>query len=225
MVESAGIVGLRAEAMGGSVGETLDGQVGGGALFWAGKRAFDIAVAILGLPIVAGIGIALTVVNPVWNPGPLFFRQERMGRYGRPFVVWKFRTMLPEGEGERGPDDPLEEHRITPLGYWLRRTRVDELPQFLNVLAGQMSLIGPRPDTIEHARAYAVAVPGYRARHCVRPGISGFAQVKLGYAEGFELTARKTRYDHVYIRKAGWQLECRILRRTLRVLRTGFGAR
>jgi lipopolysaccharide/colanic/teichoic acid biosynthesis glycosyltransferase len=202
-----------------------DIAVGGSPAFWATKRGLDVTVAMLGLPFVAVMGLVLLVLNPFWNRGRLLYRQRRMGRFGREMTVWKFRTMLDEGDGERGPEDPVEAHRITPLGGWLRRTRLDELPQFVNVLVGQMSLIGPRPDTVDHARVYARAVPGYRKRHVVRPGISGYAQVRLGYAEGFELTARKTRLDLLYIRRAGWRFEYRVLRRTFWVMATGFGAR
>jgi lipopolysaccharide/colanic/teichoic acid biosynthesis glycosyltransferase len=203
----------------------LDIAVGGSPAFWTAKRGLDMTVAVLGLPILFVLGLVLLLLNPFWNPGPLFYRQRRMGRFGREMTVWKFRTMLEAGDGERGPEDPVEAHRITPLGGWLRRTRLDELPQFVNVLFGQMSLIGPRPDTVDHARVYARAVPGYRKRHVVRPGISGYAQVRLGYAEGFELTARKTRLDLIYIRRAGWWLEYRVLMRTFVVMATGFGAR
>jgi lipopolysaccharide/colanic/teichoic acid biosynthesis glycosyltransferase len=202
-----------------------DIAVGGSPAFWAAKRCLDVTVAALGLPIVVVMGLVLLVLNPFWNPGPLLYRQRRMGRFGHEMTVWKFRTMLEAGDGERGPEDPVEAHRITPLGGWLRRTRLDELPQFLNVLLGQMSLIGPRPDTVDHARVYVRAVPGYRKRHVIRPGISGYAQVRLGYAEGFELTARKTRLDLLYIRRAGWWLEYRVLMRTFVVMATGFGAR
>jgi lipopolysaccharide/colanic/teichoic acid biosynthesis glycosyltransferase len=195
-------------------------------MFWVTKRGFDILVSIMGLPFIACIGLCLMVINPIWNAGPLFFRQRRRGRDGNVITVWKFRTMLEPTDGpSRGPADPVEVDRITPLGGWLRQTRIDELPQFLNVLAGDMSLIGPRPDCLDHALFYAGVVPGYRSRYSVRPGISGFAQVRLGYAEGFELTARKTRLDLLYIRKASWWLEIRILWRTLVVMATGYGAR
>lgn len=203
-----------------------DDRFGGGRLFWATKRGFDILVALLGLPIVAFVAFGLLLINPIWNPGPLMFRQRRMGLDGSVMTVWKFRTMLPDTDPSgRGPNDPVELNQITPLGHWLRHTRIDELPQFINVLLGQMSLIGPRPDCLDHAQFYAKVVPGYRHRYAVRPGISGIAQVRLGYAEGFELTARKTRLDLLYIRKASWWLEMRILWRTMVVMATGFGAR
>lgn len=210
----------------GSLQDLSDRRVGGSRLFWATKRGFDIVVALLGLPIVICVGLGLLLLNPFWNPGPLLFRQRRMGIDGGTMIVWKFRTMVePTDASRRGPNDPVEIDRITPLGHWLRQTRLDELPQFVNVLLGDMSLIGPRPDCLDHAQFYAQVVPGYRRRYSVRPGISGIAQVRLGYAEGFELTVRKTRLDLLYIRKACWWLEMRILWRTVIVMATGFGAR
>src|SRR5690554_384268 len=170
----------------GTAREATVDHPGGSRTFWAAKRVADVVVSLLGLPITAVIALGLMILNPIWNPGPLLYRQQRMGRDGRPMTMWKFRTMLsPEGFAARGPTDPLEQERITPLGGWLRRTRLDELPQFLCVLQGSMSLIGPRPDYIEHALFYARVVPGYRSRYSVRPGISGWAQVRLGYAEGY----------------------------------------
>ena len=210
----------------GAVREAIVEQPGGSRAFGAAKRTTDIAISLLGFPIIAMIALGLMILNPIWNPGPLFYRQQRMGRDGKPITMWKFRTMLPaDGFAARGPDDPLEEDRITPLGGWLRRSRLDELPQFLSVLQGSMSLIGPRPDYIEYALFYARVVPGYRSRYSVRPGISGWAQVRMGYAEGCDLTAEKTRLDLAYIRDAGWWLEARILWRTAVVMLTGFGAR
>ena len=200
-------------------------RANGSPLFWTAKRLFDVTVAALGLPFVAVIGIFLLFLNPFWNPGPLLFRQVRMGRNGQPITVFKFRSMTESAGTVRGPDDPVELDRITRLGAWLRRTRIDELPQFVAVLVGDMSLVGPRPDCLDHAEAYTRIVPGYRARHAVRPGISGYAQVRLGYAEGFELTARKTMLDLEYIARAGWRLEALILRQTIVVVSTGFGAR
>ena len=125
----------------------------------------------------------------------------------------------------RGPDDPLEAERITPLGRFLRRLRIDELPQFLNVLAGHMSLVGPRPDYWDHAAHYLDFIPGYRQRHNVRPGITGLAQVDGGYAEGVNATVEKTRSDLHYIRRSGVAMEVYVLWRTIYVVLTGFGDR
>jgi len=194
-------------------------------VFSAAKRAFDILVALAAVPVVVLSGAALLVLNPIWNPGPLFFAQARMGRGCDPFTLYKFRTMTPSGDGTRGPDDPVEERRITPLGMILRRSRIDELPQFFNVLAGSMSLIGPRPDFWDHAIHYVDIVPGYQQRHAVRPGITGLAQVDGGYAEGIAATLQKTRYDLDYIERRSLRLEAYIVWRTICVMLSGFGAR
>ncbi|HUS54351.1 MAG TPA: sugar transferase, partial [Thermohalobaculum sp.] len=181
--------------------------------------------SILALPLIVLTAILLLVVNQFWNAGPLFFLQTRMGQDCKPFRAVKFRTMRPVREIMRGPDDPLEFDRITPLGLFLRRTRIDELPQFINVLSGQMSLVGPRPDYWEHATHYLDFIPGYRQRHDVRPGITGLAQVDGGYAEGVNATVEKTRHDLRYIHGSSAAMEIYVLWRTIVVVFTGFGAR
>ena len=200
-------------------------DVSGSRFFWSSKRLFDIFMALAALPVIGLLSLILLFLNPSRNPGPLFFVQDRMGKGGSVFRAIKFRTMLPADSVERGPSDPLETWRITALGAFLRRSRLDEFPQFINVLRGEMSVIGPRPDYIAHALAYRESIPGYAGRYVIRPGITGYAQVRLGYAEGPELTMRKTRLDHVYIRNAGWRVDGAILMRTLRVMRSGFGAK
>ncbi len=195
------------------------------ASFGIAKRAFDLVVAIAALPLIVLTALVLLAINPVWNAGPLFFLQTRMGRDCRPFRAVKFRTMRPANRIMRGPDDPLEADRITPLGQFLRRSRIDELPQFFNILAGHMSLIGPRPDYWDHATHYLDSIPAYRQRHIVRPGITGLAQVDGGYAEGIDATVEKTRHDLRYIRGSGIAMELYVLWRTIHVVCTGFGAR
>ena len=188
------------------------------------KRAFDVLFAFLALPIVALACLMLLAVNPLWNRGPLFYTQKRMGRRCRPFSALKFRTM-DTATISRGPNDPLEINRITRLGHFLRRTRIDEIPQFINVLLGQMSVIGPRPDYWDHAIHYVEIVPGYRQRHTVRPGITGLAQVDGGYAEGIEATVTKTRHDLRYLQRIGYRTDWYVLRRTVSVVLSGWGAR
>ena len=178
------------------------------------KRGFDLSVCLLLLPMLLGVALALLLLNPWANRGPLFFVQERMGRGCRPFRAWKFRTMACASI-ERGAFDALDAHRITPLGGWLRRSHLDELPQVINVLSGEMSLIGPRPDYFEHARIYLDAVPGYRERHQVRPGISGYAQTELGYVDGLEGLQAKVEADLHYVRHASLALDLRIAWKTL----------
>ena len=193
--------------------------------YLAGKHLLDLAVAIFALPVIAVLSLVLLVLNPIWNRGPLFYAQTRMGKDCRPFRALKFRTMIVATEIARGPNDPLETERITRLGHFLRRTRLDEIPQLLNVLLGQMSLIGPRPDYWDHAIHYLDSVPGYRQRYTVRPGITGLAQVDGGYAEGIEATVRKTRHDLRYLGIIGFRTDWYILRRTVAVVLTGWGAR
>jgi len=196
-----------------------------GTLGRAVKRGCDIVFAVLALPVVLLAALALLVANPFWNPGPVLFRQTRMGRNCRPFTALKFRSMRETSKATRGPGDPVEHDRITPLGRFLRRSRIDEIPQFINILRGDMSLIGPRPDFWDHAVHFVDSVPGYQARHVVRPGITGLAQVHLGYAEGLEATFKKVRYDLEYIQKISPKIELHVLWRTVMVVTTGFGAR
>ena len=193
--------------------------------FLSSKRIADVVAAIIALPFLALVGLVLFVINPFWNAGPLIYAQTRMGRGCVPFRAYKFRTMRPAPTVDRGPNDPVETDRITRLGHFLRRTRIDELPQFVNVLFGEMSVIGPRPDYWEHALHYAATIPGYRQRYSVRPGITGLAQVANGYAATADETVAKTRHDLRYIANAGWGMELDIIWRTVRVILTGFGAR
>ena len=189
------------------------------------KHSFDIACALVSIPIILFIATALLVLNPSLNPGRLFYCQQRMGKYGRPFKMVKFRTMVSGTPNQRGHDCKLEENRITTLGSFLRRYRIDELPNMFNVLMRQMSVIGPRPDAWHHAVEYKKIIPHYNDRHRVRPGITGLAQVEMGYAEGTEQTRIKAHYDSLYIEAYGFRQEARIIAKTFRVLTTGFGAR
>ena len=182
------------------------------------KRLFDVALAVALLPVLALAALALVLLNPLLNPGPLLIAQARMGQGCTPFRAFKFRSMRGGPMQNRTVHAPLERARITPLGGLLRRTRLDELPQLLNVLRGEMSLIGPRPDLLEHAHVHLATVPGYRARHAVRPGISGFAQVVHGYAETPAELRRKVAADLHYIANRDWRLEGWILWRTIVVV-------
>ncbi|MDF0599276.1 sugar transferase [Psychromarinibacter sp. C21-152] len=185
------------------------------AVFWIGKRAFDIVMSLLLLPVLAGVALLLLFLNPWLNEGPLLFVQKRMGRDCRPFRALKFRTMRAAPEISRSAEGGLEFERITKLGHVLRKYRLDELPQILNVLWGDMSLIGPRPDCYEHAEHYLGSVPRYRHRHAVRPGISGLAQVEVGYVEGSAATRRKVSADLYYIANANHRMEIWLVWRTI----------
>lgn len=192
-------------------------------LFWINKRLFDITVSLLLLPLLLAISIILPFLNYFFNSGNLFFVQDRMGKNCCVFYAVKFRTMVPAKEITRKYDDPIETNRITSLGKILRKTRIDELPQILNVLKGEMSLIGPRPDYYIHALKYLENVEGYRERHTVRPGISGLSQIRLGYIVGLEETAKKASIDNYYIDNVGYILELKIITNTIFTIIRGMG--
>lgn len=192
------------------------------------KRAFDIVVSCSLLVVLAPVCMGLLVLNPWLNRGPLFFLQDRMGKNCQRFTTWKLRSMtvhetesriVPDRRhactGTRGAFDPLDRHRITRLGHLLRRTRIDELPQIINVLRGEMSLIGPRPDAFSHAQTYLHEVPGYRARFSMVPGISGLAQVNVGYVDDHDGVVRKVEADLHYLAIASIWIDLWIARRTV----------
>ena len=182
--------------------------------FAIGKRVFDVFFCLLLLPILGAVAVILLLLNSAFNRGPLLFKQPRMGHNCTLFKAYKFRTMTPSTQSRRA-HDPLERERITSFGAALRQSRLDELPQIINVLRGEMSLIGPRPDCYDHAVTFLRIVPGYKERHVVLPGISGFAQTELGYVEGIEATVKKVEADLHYIANRSLRLEAWIFWRTL----------
>ena len=195
----------------------------GNKLFWINKRMFDISLSLLLLPLLFIFVIILPFINYFSNSGRLFFIQERMGKNCEVFHAIKFRTMVPVKEITRKYDDPIETNRITFFGKFLRKSRIDELPQILNVLKGDMSLIGPRPDYYIHALEYLKSVKGYRDRHDIRPGITGLSQIRLGYAEGLEATAKKVSIDNYYIQNVGYIIELKIIVNTIITIIRGIG--
>jgi lipopolysaccharide/colanic/teichoic acid biosynthesis glycosyltransferase len=192
-------------------------------LFWINKRLFDIIVCLILLPLLFVISIVLLFLNPFFNIGRLVFIQERMGKNCAAFHAIKFRTMLPTEEITRKYDEPIELDRITSLGKILRRMRIDELPQIINVLKGEMSLIGPRPDYYVHALEYLKNVEGYCDRHTIRPGITGLSQVRLGYVENLDTISKKVSIDNYYIQNVGYVNELKIIFSTILVILRGIG--
>ena len=160
--------------------------------------------------------------------GPALFRQRRLGLAGKPITVFKFRTMRPHdaGEDERGAAMTGDgDERITRLGGFLRRMRIDELPQIINILKGEMSWIGPRPEALVLSSWYVGEIPFYRYRHVVRPGISGWAQVNQGHVAHVDEVHEKLQYDFFYIKYFSPWLDLLILFRTVKTMATGFGSR
>ena len=195
----------------------------GNKLFWINKRIFDIILSLLLLPLLFTIGIILLVVNLFFNQGKLFFIQKRMGKNCEFFFAIKFRSMTSIKEITRKYDDPIETNRITPLGKFLRKMRIDELPQILNVLVGDMSLIGPRPDYYVYALEYLENVEGYRERHAIRPGITGLSQIRLGYAETLEEISKKISIDNYYLQNLSYSIELKIIFNTILIIIRGLG--
>ena len=195
----------------------------GNKMFWINKRLFDIFVCLMLIPLLFIVSIIILFFNYFFNSGSLFFIQDRMGKNCSVFSAIKFRTMKPVKEITRKYDDPIEHNRITPFGKILRKTRLDELPQILNVLKGEMSLIGPRPDYYLHALEYMKDIKGYKERHTIRPGITGLSQIRLGYAEGMEATAAKVTVDHYYIQNVSYIIEIKIIFNTIITIIRGMG--
>jgi lipopolysaccharide/colanic/teichoic acid biosynthesis glycosyltransferase len=188
------------------------------------RRWVELAIAVcLGLPAFPVILVAAVFVR-LSSRGPAFYTQARVGRGGKLFTIYKLRTMIHNCESLTGPRWSMPgDPRITWVGQVLRATHLDELPQLLNVLRGEMSLIGPRPERPEFVRALERAVPGYRDRLLVRPGVTGLAQVQLEADTGLESVRRKLAYDLFYIHRLGPVLDFRILACTgLRIFGVSF---
>ncbi|MEX3011468.1 sugar transferase [Hoeflea sp. TYP-13] len=193
------------------------------------KQWIDIAAAVVMFPVLLPLFFLIGVCIKLDSKGPVFFRQERMGFRGRVFRVWKFRTMthgpttgsLDRTNAITRDSDP----RITRLGRLLRKTRLDELPQVINVLNGEMSWIGPRPEAVSLSRWYEEELPFYRYRHIVRPGITGWAQVNQGHVAEVDEVRSKLHYDFYYIKNFSIWLDTLIAIRTLAIVVSGFGAK
>jgi lipopolysaccharide/colanic/teichoic acid biosynthesis glycosyltransferase len=197
--------------------------ISGNNSFWVCKRIFDILISFLFLPILILFIIVITLLNLFFNKGSVLFIQKRMGKDCKPFNAIKFRTMINIDTISRKYTDPLELERITTLGKVLRKLRIDELPQIINVIKGDMSLIGPRPDFYDHAIIFLECIPDYKNRHAIRPGISGLSQIRLGYAEGLLATKKKSRIDIFYIENVNFNLELKIFFGTIGTIVRGIG--
>lgn len=219
--------------------ETLTGQVRLEALseewaegafrdqstYLAWKRFFDITVVLAASPLILIVSATVALALLMGSGRPVLFTQRRIGRNGRPFRIYKFRTMRADSEA-RGPAFASQgDARVTRFGAVLRKYRLDELPQFWNVLLGDMSIIGPRPEQAHFVDEYAKRVPHYLLRHVVRPGITGWAQVAQGYTASVEETRTKLCHDLYYVKHCSAVLDMFVILKTIRVLASGFGSR
>jgi lipopolysaccharide/colanic/teichoic acid biosynthesis glycosyltransferase len=187
------------------------------------KRVGETGLILLALPVL--VPLAALVALAVWwdSPGPVLFWQERMGQGGKPFWMVKFRSMRVQPAGTQFAR--AGDQRLTRVGKWIRRFRLDELPQLWHVLRGEMSLIGPRPEQVPFAQEFSQCIPYYMCRHLVKPGITGWAQVNQGYAAGVQETRLKLEYDLYYVKYLSLWLDGLIIAKTIKTIMTGFGSR
>ena len=184
------------------------------------KRASDFVLASVILVLVSPLMLAIAVGTKLTSPGPVLFKQRRYGLDGREIVVYKFRTMKVLEDGNVVRQAVRDDDRVTPFGAFLRRTSLDELPQFVNVLQGRMSVVGPRPHAVVHNEIYRKLIKGYMIRHKVRPGITGLAQVNgmRGETDTLEKMRARIEYDLAYLRNWSLQLDLQIVLKTVFVV-------
>jgi sugar transferase (PEP-CTERM system associated) len=189
------------------------------------QNILNLSVSIVAATLTAPIMALVAIAVKLSSPGPILYRQARVGRNGEPFVLYKFRSMKTTAEAETGAvwasvNDP----RATSVGRFLRRVRLDELPQLFNVLRGEMSLVGPRPERPEFVKTLSEQIPYYRQRHCVKPGITGWAQINHKYGDTLEDTVTKLEYDLFYIKNISPSLDAYIIFHTLKTMLLSRGA-
>ncbi len=175
--------------------------------------------------VTAPIMLIIAIVVRLSSPGPALYRQTRVGRDGVSFTLYKFRSMRADAEAASGAvwaskDDP----RITRVGKIIRKLRLDELPQLFNVLRGEMSIVGPRPERPEFVKTLSARIPYYRQRHCVRPGITGWAQINYKYGDTMEDTIEKLEYDLFYIKNMSFSMDAYIIFHTVKTMVLSRGA-
>lgn len=195
------------------------------ALTTALKRVSDVLIALVGMVVLFPLCILIALLIKLDSPGSVFYRQMRVGLRGQPFMIWKFRSMYQDAEknGPRWAEN--RDPRVSRVGRVLRKLRLDELPQLYNVLRGEMSLVGPRPERPVFVEELRKTIPYYDIRHTVRPGVTGWAQTKFRYGSSAEDSHSKLQYDLYYVKNVTFGLDVRILIETVRVVLLGEGAR
>ena len=205
--------------------ENMFGELLPSASYALIKRTLETLLVLLTLPLWLPVMLITGLIIKLESEGPMFFVQERVGQGNRDFKVYKLRSMCKDSEKDGARFASANDMRITRVGKFIRKTRLDEIPQFINVLKGEMSLIGPRPEQRAFVQQFDTLVPFYAYRHVVKPGITGWAQVVHGYAADAEDTRIKLEHDFYYIKHFSLWLDILITVKTIRTILTGFGAR
>ncbi len=193
--------------------------------YWMTKRTVDVMLSILGIILLSPLFLLAIVLIKCTSKGSVIYKQTRVGKYAQFFEIYKFRTMKIDAEKSTGPVwAKKNDKRLIPVGQFLRKTHLDELPQFFNVLKGEMSLVGPRPERPVFVEKFLTVIPDYEKRLTVRPGITGLAQVRHRYDETLADVRKKVKYDVLYIKNYCLWTDLRIFLRTFRIVLTGQGA-
>lgn len=193
--------------------------------YMAIKRFLEVSLILASLPITTVIMIITAVLIKIESSGPVFFVQQRVGLGGKEFTIYKFRSMSKDSENNGAMMASEGDMRVTRIGSFIRKVRIDELPQFWNIIKGDMSLIGPRPEQKVFVNEFDQTIPFYNYRHIVKPGITGWAQVMHGYAADEDETKIKVEHDFYYIKNFSFSLDILIFFKTIFTMITGFGAR
>ncbi len=205
--------------------ENIFGALLPSALYSGLKRIVDVLVVLLAAPVWLPVMLITGLVIKLESSGSMFFVQERVGQGNKDFKVYKLRSMCKDSEKDGAQFAQANDARITRVGHFIRKTRLDEIPQFINVLKGDMSIIGPRPEQRAFVDQFEQEIPFYSYRHVVKPGITGWAQVVHGYAADADDTRIKIEHDFYYIKHFSLWLDILIVVKTIRTILTGFGAR
>lgn len=187
------------------------------------KRAIDLLFVFILAWVAIPVGLITALLIKLESPGPIFFKQRRTGQYNEEFEVIKFRSMRNDAEKNGAQWATKNDARVTKVGNFIRKTRIDELPQLINVLKGEMSMVGPRPEREVFITELEKAIPYYRFRHAVKPGVTGLAQVKYPYGASVEDAIWKHKYDVYYIKHQNWKMEVKILFLTVKTVLFGMG--
>jgi len=182
------------------------------------KRIIDVIIALFALVILSPLYLVLSIGVKLTSPGPVFYSHERIGRYGKPFMIYKFRSMYQDAERNGPALSSHNDNRITRFGLFLRKTRLDELPQFYNVLIGDMSMVGPRPERQFYIDQIVKKAPHFNHLQKVRPGITSWGQVKFGYASTVDEMIERLKYDILYIENMSLVVDLKILIYTIKTI-------